>query len=103
MALDGALFDKPAVYIAYSPDNAPHFDYATKVHGEDHFKVLHDIEGVGYIYKKKDLFPFIKNAVTDADSVCKDRKVFLERITDNIIAEAGGNLVKALEKIHRNQ
>jgi hypothetical protein len=99
MALDGAIFDKPSIYLAYAPESAPHFDYAKKIHVEDHLKVLRDIDGVAYVHKKEMLAQTIKGILEKPDEYCKDRKVFLKRVTDNIITEAADNMISELRSL----
>lgn len=79
MAHDFAVYNKPCLYLNYNPKKDKVWS-VEKIYKFEHFKSMKDIEAVGWVNKKSDFFPLISKALSNPNSLGKDRKVWLKKI-----------------------
>ncbi|MDA3616033.1 hypothetical protein [Polluticaenibacter yanchengensis] len=98
MALDGAILDKPCIYLAFTPQKGldEGFDYARDIHSEDHFKEMKKMNAVQYIYDEKDYSESIINIIESPEKYCTGKHDFLHLITNSIITEAESNIANVI-------
>jgi len=99
MALDGAIFGKPCMYLAYSPEKHPEFNYGREIHTSDHFRVMKDLDAVVYVHEKSGLDPLINQILEHPETFCPGKKAYLEAVTNNILEEAGPNIIRELKAL----
>lgn len=79
MAHDFAILDKPCLYLNYDPVEDSKFK-VEDVFNFEHFKSMEDLEAVGWINKKNEIYNKIFEGLDTPEKVGKERKEWLRRI-----------------------
>lgn len=96
MAHDYSMFDKPACYINYNPENAKSGYSVQKIYNYQHFKSMPSSDSVIWINSKEEIDLKVMEAVKNPGKVAPDRKAWLEKIILHPVSEASENIVKVL-------
>jgi hypothetical protein len=101
MALDFAIFDKPAIFIRYDqPEGVGETRREIEeVYSLPHFRVFDNVEPVVWARSKEDLPRLISKALSSPYEVAKDRKKLLEKIAAHPLEKASDRIVSALLEI----
>ncbi|WP_020531596.1 hypothetical protein [Flexithrix dorotheae] len=80
MALDFAVFNRPALYINYDFPFAKNWSVKT-IYNFQHFETLKGIDAVGWINKKSDILNCVQQSIKFPNTVGSERLIWLERVT----------------------
>jgi len=74
MALDFACFDKPGLYLNYSPDGGnPEMWRPSMIYDRQHFRTMIGMDAVAWINSKKEIKSLIQTILDNPNSVAKNR------------------------------
>lgn len=101
MAMDFAILDKPAVYLAYTP---AHTDPALGWRVDDiyrlpHFRTVHALEPVGWARHREDLADAVATALDHPERGRDARRAWLARIGGTPLDGASDRCFEALKRI----
>jgi hypothetical protein len=99
MALDFALVDKPAVYLAYEPDRPTPGWSAADIYRLPHFETVHRIQPVHWVRDRRELGNRLGRALDHPDEKAAARREWAELIVAHPIDAASRRCVAALETI----
>ena len=68
MALDFALYDKPAIYLNYNTVSSNNWS-VEKLYGFEHFKSMPSSKSVYWINKKEEILEVVDNAINKKDKL----------------------------------
>ena len=99
MAMDFAIFNKPAIFVRYNPV----FDSAgwdvERVYQLPHFETVHRLQPVYWARSKDQLPVLVKRALTEPDELGGARTAWLETIACHPLDSASARCVEALRSI----
>lgn len=82
MALDFAVYNKPALYINYNVQENPNWN-VEMIYNFQHFRTMKGFDAVGFINSKEDWFPKINALINNPTSFVLERKNWLEKIVQH--------------------
>lgn len=97
MAHDFAVFNKPCLYLNYDPVANSTFK-VNEVYQFQHFRSMNDLDAVGWINSKSDFIPKIQTALSNPDSIGKDRLQWMQRIVQYPLQENSANLAQEIKR-----
>jgi hypothetical protein len=99
MAMDFAIFNKPAIFVRYNPvvDSA-RWD-VEQVYQLPHFETVHRLQPVYWAKSKGQLPALVKRALTEPDELSGARTAWLETIACHPLNAASARCVEALRSI----
>lgn len=97
MAHDFAVFNKPCLYLNYDPVSNSIFK-VKEVYQFQHFRSMNDLEAVGWINSKSDFIPKIEAALSNPESIGKDRQQWMQRIVNYPLQENSTHLAQAIKR-----
>ncbi len=96
MAHDYSMFDKPACYINYDPENAFPGYSVKKIYDYQHFRSMPSKDVVVWINSKEEIASLVSKTIKHPDKFAQDRKKWLEKIILHPVTEASDNIVNEL-------
>ncbi len=95
MALDFATFNKPCLYLRYDPiDDGV---WSTKItYNYQHFRSMKDLDVVGWINSKSEIFNTISKALETPDQIAQDKKKWMETVVLHPLDENSIKIAKAI-------
>lgn len=99
MALDFAILDKPAIYVAYAPAGADDGWSVEDVYRLPHFAVVHDLDPVHWARSADDLARLVAHALAHPDDKRDARQRWLETTARTPLGEASARCAAAVEAI----
>jgi hypothetical protein len=96
MAHDYSMFDKPACYINYNPQNAINGYSIEKVYQYQHFRSMPSRDAVVWVNSKSEISELVMRAIKNPEMVAPERKAWLEKIILQPVTDASGNIAKIL-------
>ncbi|ASB48303.1 glycosyltransferase family protein [Alkalitalea saponilacus] len=96
MAHDYSMFDKPACYINYNPENSNGTYSVEKIYKYQHFRSMPSSEAVIWVNSKQEIAGLVANAVRNPQQVATQRKAWLQKVILHPVTEASGNIAGVL-------
>ncbi len=103
MALDFALFDKPAVFIAYEPGPSPLPWSTSKIYRLPHFRLVHDLAPVHWARSREELGPVVVDCLRQPGALGEARRRWIHALCGPHVEGAGERCALALEAIARSR
>ena len=102
MAMDFAIYDKPAVYLAYQPLANGSSWKVTESYRQPHFTTVHELQPVHWARSKEDLGPIICSLTSGHDGKSAARKAWLQRVVAQPMDRASERCCEVLERLSRS-
>ncbi len=96
MAHDYSMFDKPACYVNYDPDDAGSFYSIDEIYQYQHFRSMPSPEAVIWIMSKNDIAGKIMYSIEYGSNHSLQRKAWVEKVILHPVEKASDNITKAL-------
>ena len=105
MAMDFAIADKPAIYLAYNPPQSlgdPSWS-AEAIYGLPHFRIVHELQPAYWATAKQSLASLVTHMLTHREEKSDLRRQWLERTVTLPLDRASERLNDSLRKIAREE
>lgn len=95
MAHDFAMLDKPCFYCNYNPSKSEKWNVKT-IYNFQHFRSMENLDAVGWLNSKEEVFDKIRYGLANPNKVGKDRKKWMQKIVKFPTDEASTEIAKLL-------
>lgn len=105
MAVDFAILNKPAIYLAYNPSGWKASDAwnIDQVYRFPHFNPMQRFEPVAWCRSKEELRPLVMQSLQDPQCRAENRRAWLEFLAQTPLDRASDRCVEALLKISQKR
>ncbi|MCI0535156.1 MAG: hypothetical protein L0Z50_08000, partial [Verrucomicrobiales bacterium] len=99
MAMDMAIFDKPAIYLAYNlPAPAIPWDHNV-TYSLPHFRTVHELQPVYWARSAGELAPLVRHALRHPGEKAAERRAWVKKIVHQPMDQASARCKQALDQI----
>lgn len=100
MAMDFAIRDKPAIYLAYEPEGGAAGRWrARQIYRLPHFRTVHELDPVHWAWRRDDLAAVVLHALAHPGEKAAARRAWLERLVCQPLDQASARCADALRAI----
>lgn len=100
VALEFAVYDNIGLYINYDQPKAVGWSVDT-IYSFQHFKTMNGLDAVGWINSKDDILKKVRMAIDTPEKIAKDRKVWLQVVTEFDSDRSSTRLIASSLRIHQ--